>query len=92
MRSALQVQKEARARGEKVGLIQLKTLWPFPHELLADVFAATKADFIIPELSLGQLADEVSKSVPQAKITRVNRNDGALITPAQLEQALKGVL
>ena len=92
VRSALQVQKEARARGEKVGLIQLKTLWPFPHELLADVFAATKADFIIPELSLGQLADEVSKSVPQAKITRVNRNDGALITPAQLEQALKGVL
>lgn len=92
VRSALQVQKEARARGEKVGLIQLQTLWPFPHELLTDVFAKTKANFIIPELSLGQLADEVSKSVPQAKITRVNRNDGALITPAQLEQALKGVL
>lgn len=92
VRSALQVQKEARARGEKVGLIQLQTLWPFPHELLTDVFAKTKANFIIPELSLGQLADEVSKSVPQAKITRVNRNDGALISPAQLEQALKGVL
>lgn len=92
VRSALQVQKEARARGEKVGLIQLQTLWPFPHELLTDVLAKTKANFIIPELSLGQLADEVSKSVPQAKITRVNRNDGALISPAQLEQALKGVL
>jgi 2-oxoglutarate ferredoxin oxidoreductase subunit alpha len=92
VRSALQVQKEARGRGEKVGLIQLQTLWPFPHELLADVFAATKANFIIPELSLGQLADEVSKSVPREKIIGVKRNDGALINPAQLEQALKGVL
>lgn len=92
LRSAQQVQKQARARGEKVGLIQLFTLWPFPHELLTDVYAKTKADFIIPELSLGQLADEVSKSVPRDKITRVNRNDGALITPAQLEQVLKGVM
>lgn len=92
LRSALQVQKQARARGEKVGLIQLLTLWPFPHELLTETFARNNADFIIPELSLGQLADEASKSVPRDKITRVNRNDGALITPAQLEQALKGVM
>lgn len=92
VRSALQVQKEAKARGEKVGLIQLKTLWPFPHELLTAVFGKTNADFIVPELSLGQLAEEVSKSVPREKIHRVNRNDGDLITPAQLEQALKGVL
>lgn len=91
-RSALQVQKEARARGERVGLIQLQTLWPFPHELLSQVFAANQADFIIPELSLGQLAEEVSKSIPNAKITRVLRNDGALITPAQLQKALEGVL
>lgn len=92
VRSAKQVQSHARARGEKVGLIQLKTLWPFPHELLSETFAATGAQFIVPELSLGQLADEVSKSVPRDRITKVLRNDGELITPAQLEQALKGVL
>lgn len=92
VRSARQVQKQARARGEKVGLIQLITLWPFPHGLLQDVFAKTKATFIIPELSLGQLADEVSKSVPRDKILKVLRNDGSLHTPAQLEKALKGVL
>lgn len=92
VRSALQAQKEARARGEKVGLIQLKTLWPFPHELLTKVFSKTNAEFIVPELSLGQLAEEVSKSVPRQKIQRINRNDGDLITPAQLERALKGVI
>lgn len=92
VRTARQVQKQARARGEKVGLIQLQTLWPFPHELLQEVYAKTKASFVIPELSLGQLADEVSKSVPMSKIIRVNRNDGTLIPPAQLEDALKGVL
>ena len=91
-RSAQQVQKQARARGEKVGLIQLQTLWPFPHEFLTEVFTGTGAACIVPELSLGQLADEISKSVPRERITRVNRNDGSLITPAQLEEVLKGVL
>lgn len=92
IRSARQVQKLARSRGEKVGLVQLVTLWPFPHQLLQDLAASTGATFIIPELSLGQLADEVSKSVPRERIIRVNRNDGSLITPAQLEAAIKGVL
>jgi len=92
VRSARQAQKQARARGEKVGLIQLITLWPFPHDLLQETFAKTQASFIIPEMTLGQLADEVSKSVPREKIHSVLRNDGTLMTPAQLDEAVKGVM
>lgn len=92
VRTSRQVQKQARERGEKVGLLQLVTLWPFPHAIIRDLYARNQARFVIPELSLGQLADEVSKSVPREKILRVNRNDGSLITPAQLEQAVRGVL
>lgn len=92
VRTSRQVQKQARDRGEKVGLLQLVTLWPFPHAIIRDLYVKNQARFVIPELSLGQLADEVSKSVPREKILRVNRNDGSLITPAQLEQAVRGVL
>jgi len=91
VRTARQVQRKARARGEKVGLLQLITLWPFPHDMLRDLAAKTNATFVIPELSLGQLADEVSKSVPRDRIHRVLRNDGTLITPAQLEEAVRGI-
>jgi 2-oxoglutarate ferredoxin oxidoreductase subunit alpha len=92
IRSARQVQKEARAGGEKVGLIQLVTLWPFPHDMLREVYAKTNATFIVPEMSLGQLSDEVSKTIPRDKIVKVNRNDGSLITPAQLAKAVREVL
>ena len=92
MRTARQVQKQARERGEKVGLIQILTAWPFPHEYLEKVYAETKAHFVIPEMTLGQLADEVSKSVPRDKIHSVLRNDGEMITPAQLEEAIRGLL
>ncbi len=91
-RSARQVQQQARVRGEKVGLFQLLTAWPFPHEVLQKLYAETKATFVIPELSLGQLAEEVSKSVPREKIDSVLRNDGEMITPAQLDKAVRGVL
>lgn len=92
VRTARQVQKQARARGEKVGVFQLLTAWPFPHEILRKLYADTGATFVIPELTLGQLADEVSKSVPREKILRVLRNDGEIITPAQLDEAVRGVL
>ncbi|HPZ90066.1 MAG TPA: 2-oxoacid:acceptor oxidoreductase subunit alpha [Bacillota bacterium] len=92
VRTARHVQKEARARGKKVGLFQILTAWPFPHEALQEIYAKTQASFVIPEMTLGQLADEVSKSVPRDKIYSVLRNDGEMITPAQLEEAVRRVL
>ncbi len=89
VRSAHQVQQKAREDGLKVGLVQLITVWPFPHKMLRSLYNQTKAKFIVPELSLGQLADELSKSVPLDKIIRVNRNDGSLITPAQLDAVVR---
>ena len=89
VRSAHQVQQKAREDGLKVGLVQLITVWPFPHKMLRSLYNQTKAKFIVPELSLGQLADELSKSVPLDKIIRVNRNDGSLITPAQLDTVVR---
>lgn len=91
VRSARHVQKQAREKGMAVGLVQLITVWPFPHELFQKL-GHKSATFVVPELSLGQMADELSKSVPAHRIIRVNRNDGALITPAQLEKVVKEAL
>lgn len=91
-RSARSVQKSLRSQGYKVGLVQLITLWPFPHQTLKELAETTGAVFVIPELSLGQLAGEVSKSIPWDKIRPLNRVDGSLITPAQIEKVCREVL
>ncbi|MTI94513.1 MAG: 2-oxoacid:acceptor oxidoreductase subunit alpha [Firmicutes bacterium] len=92
VRSARFVKNKLQAQGKKVGLIQLTTLWPFPHDKLREIAGETNARFVVPELSLGQLAGELEKSVDRERIIPVQRVDGALITPQELEAALKGVL
>jgi 2-oxoglutarate ferredoxin oxidoreductase subunit alpha len=34
-RSALHVVEAAAPRGEKLGLLELQTLWPFPYQMIA---------------------------------------------------------
>ena len=61
-RSARHAVKIVRQRGRKVGLLQLKTIWPFPEEVVE--LAARKAHrVIVPELNLGQLALEVERAL-----------------------------
>lgn len=53
---------EARAEGFRVGLIRPITLWPFPSQLIAD--AATRVrEFLVVEMSLGQMVDDVRLAV-----------------------------
>ncbi len=86
-RSARHAVKIARQRGRKVGLLQLKTIWPFPEEVVE--LAARKAHrVIVPELNLGQLALEVERVVGRERVRRVNRADGEMIKPADILAAM----
>jgi 2-oxoglutarate ferredoxin oxidoreductase subunit alpha len=88
-RSAAHAVKEARARRHKVGLVTLKTLWPF-HDLLIERLASEAHRVVVPELNLGQLALEVERVLGRQKVTRVNRVDGDLIEPPQILAAIGG--
>jgi len=80
--------EQLRDQGVKAGLLNLKTLWPFPDHLVREV--AEQVDHIIvPELNLGQLVREIARAAGgRCEVTPVNRVDGHLLTPAQIMQAV----
>jgi 2-oxoglutarate ferredoxin oxidoreductase subunit alpha len=88
-RSARQALKLARARfGRKVGLLRLKTLWPFPEEVL-EWAAENVQRVIVAEMNLGQIALEVERIVGRSKVLRVGRADGHMISPEQIVDAMR---
>jgi 2-oxoglutarate ferredoxin oxidoreductase subunit alpha len=89
-RSARQAIKIARARhGRKVGLLRLKTLWPFP-EAAVERAAENAQRVIVVEMNLGQMALEVERIVGRQKVLRVGRADGQIVTPGQIVDAMRG--
>jgi 2-oxoglutarate ferredoxin oxidoreductase subunit alpha len=88
-RSARRAIKMARARfGRKVGLLRLKTLWPFPEERV-EVIAEHAQRIIVAEMNLGQIALEVERIVGRRKVIRVGRADGQIVTPEQILDAIR---
>lgn len=69
-RSARAAVKAARAKKVKAGLLRLVTLWPFPEARFREL-AKTKAQFVVAELNLGQMAREVERCTgrPPRKVT-----------------------
>ena len=78
----------ARTRGRKVGLLKLKTIWPFPEEVVEHT-AARLHRVVVPEMNRGQLALEVERVAGWNKVRRVNRVDGEIVHPAQILAAIE---
>lgn len=87
-RSARHAVETARERGRKVGLLKLKTIWPFAEEVVEHA-AADAHHVVVPEMNLGQLVLEVERVLGQDKVRRVNRADGELIKPAEILTAIE---
>jgi 2-oxoglutarate ferredoxin oxidoreductase subunit alpha len=88
-RSALHVVEERRQRGERLGLLELQTLWPFPHELVRRKCAQAKA-VVVVEMNMGQIMQMVKLSLPQPeRVFLANRIDGNFITPEDIMNILR---
>ena len=88
-RSARYAVEMARERGDKVGFLGLKTIWPFAEEVVEH--AATRLHrVVVPEMNLGQLVLEVERVLGRHKVHRVNRADGEMIRPAEILAAIEG--
>jgi 2-oxoglutarate/2-oxoacid ferredoxin oxidoreductase subunit alpha len=90
-RSARRAVDELRRDGKKVGLLRLKTIWPFADEQILE--AARKAKYIIvPEMNLGQIYFEVKRAVEgTAKVFPLFRVDTEPITPKELYDKVKEI-
>ena len=87
-RSAKKAVRDLREKGEKVGLLRLITLWPFPRRALEPIAQKAKK-FIVPEMNMGQIYREVLRvNAGRAHVVKVSRIDGELITPQEIADAL----
>ena len=88
-RSALHLVENRRRRGERYGLLELQTLWPFPHNMVKEKCA--QADYIaVVEMNLGQITKEVKEAVDHPeRVYLVNRVDGVFITPTDIRNMLR---
>lgn len=87
-RSAAEAVNIARKDNLKVGMLKAKTLWPFPEKQVHKWTQQVKA-WLVPEMNLGQMVDEVRKSVEgKIPVIPLNRVDGSLIKPKQILAAI----
>ena len=88
-RSARHVVENRRMRGERLGLLELQTLWPFPADIIREKCHQAKS-VVVVELNMGQILSSVKLAVDDPlKVFLANRIDGVFITPGDITNILR---
>lgn len=89
VRSALHLVEERRGRGERLGLLELQTLWPFPSGLVREKCSQARY-IVVVEMNMGQIHQEVKGAVKKPdRVFLANRIDGELITHGNIMDILR---
>jgi 2-oxoglutarate ferredoxin oxidoreductase subunit alpha len=76
-------------RGERLGLLELQTLWPFREDIVREKCAGVKS-VIVVEQNMGQMLQAVKLVVDKPeKVFLANRIDGVFITPKDITNILR---
>jgi 2-oxoglutarate ferredoxin oxidoreductase subunit alpha len=86
-RISLMAVEQARARGIKVGLLQLITIWPFAEERIRQLAKQAKA-FIVPEINMGQIVLEVERCAAGVKTVSLPHPGGTVHQPKVILDAI----
>ena len=90
-RSALHVVQGRRPRGERLGLLELQTLWPFPYQMVKEKCKNARSIAVV-ELNSGQILRAVKRAVENPeRVFLVNRVDGVFINPTDIRNILRYV-
>lgn len=87
-RTARGAVERLRSDGQDVGLLELKTVWPFPEDAVKRASAGADRVFV-PELNLGQVAREVER-VSDVPVDRLDRIGGDPWTVEELVDRIGG--
>lgn len=88
-RTAIHIAKNRRARNEKLGVLELQSLWPFPKEMVREKCRNAKAVLVV-EMNMGQVLAQVKACVDRPEtVFLANRIDGELITPSDVKSILR---
>jgi len=81
-RSALFAVHSLRKEGAKIGLVRLKTIWPFAGPFMEQVGMKVKTLFV-PEMNRGQIAEEIGKHT-SCEVISYGQTDGEIIHPHRI--------
>lgn len=88
-RSALHVVESQRRKGQKFGLLELQTLWPFPYDIVGEACGRAQ-QVVVVEMNMGHAYREVRRALSNARnVFLANRIDGVFIAPTNIRQALR---
>ncbi len=88
-RTAIHIAKNRRARNEKLGVLELQSLWPFPKEMVREKCRNAKAVLVV-EMNMGQVLAQVKACIDRPEtVFLANRIDGELITPSDVKSILR---
>jgi len=88
-RSAIHLAGDRREKGEKIGVLELQSLWPFPCSLVREKCGGVRA-VVVVEMNMGQVMRQVKACVDHPEnVFLANRIDGKLITPTNIKQLLR---
>ena len=88
-RSSLHVVESLRKRGERIGLLELQTIWPFPYQLVKEKCAAAKK-LVVVEMNMGQIMLAVKRAVDRPeRVVLANRIDGMFINDRDIKNLLR---
>jgi len=86
-RTSLFVVKQLRKEGLEVGLLRLKTLWPFPEKAVREMGKKVKT-IVVPEMNQGQVAGEVRKYC-SCEVVSLGQTNGEVIRPEKMIEVLR---
>jgi 2-oxoglutarate ferredoxin oxidoreductase subunit alpha len=75
----------------KVGLMHLRTIWPFPYHPLAQIAEKARLKMVfVAENNMGQLIHPVREALPHnIKVRGINRYDGHSLDPYEIVRVVK---
>ena len=89
-RSSKAAVNHARKKGYKVGLIRLKTIWPFPEEYFEKI-GKNVNKFLVVEINYGQLKYEIERNVGKHKVSHLPEFGGEVHKPEEIYEKIKEV-
>jgi len=89
-RSALFAVQRLREEGKRVGLLRLRTIWPFADRIVGALGQRVSKIFV-PEMNRGQISGEVMKYAG-CDVTTYSQTNGEVIHPHTIVEALRSLL
>jgi 2-oxoglutarate ferredoxin oxidoreductase subunit alpha len=79
--------EQLRGEGKKIGVLRLKTLWPFAGELIKDIGSRVGKIFV-PEMNMGQVAGEIKKYAA-CEVVSYGQVTGEIVHPHTIMEQLR---